>query len=138
MQLDRRVFLASLAGTAAALAARASMVIKNGDGTREVGIDDFVVDSVTTAVEEGEVPLAEREGEAWDGEILIEEGRETDGIRAGLETIAEARRADNAEETFVARRVICRSTMHGHFGGRVIGLNELACAATIARTCRAG
>jgi carbon-monoxide dehydrogenase medium subunit len=46
--------------TAAALAARASMVIRNGEGTRTVGIDDFVVDSFTTAVEEGEMALEAR------------------------------------------------------------------------------
>ncbi|MEM1006147.1 MAG: indolepyruvate ferredoxin oxidoreductase family protein, partial [Pseudomonadota bacterium] len=32
------------------------------------------------------------------GEILIEEARDTDGIRAGLSKLSEARRADNAQE----------------------------------------
>lgn len=43
--------------TAAGLAARAKMVIQNAEGTRTVGMDDFVVDSYTTAVEEGEMAL---------------------------------------------------------------------------------
>ncbi|WP_171207561.1 MULTISPECIES: indolepyruvate ferredoxin oxidoreductase family protein [unclassified Ruegeria] len=37
------------------------------------------------------------------GDILIEEGRETDGIRAGLSKLTEARRADNAQN--IAERV---------------------------------
>ena len=32
------------------------------------------------------------------GGILIDEGRDTDGIRAGMATLDEARRADNAED----------------------------------------
>ncbi len=43
--------------TAAMLAARASMVIQNKDGRRTVGADDFIVDSFTTAVEEGEMAV---------------------------------------------------------------------------------
>lgn len=43
--------------TAAALAARASMVIQNSEGQRTVGIDDFVVDSFETAVDEGEMAI---------------------------------------------------------------------------------
>ena len=42
---------------AAALAARASVVIQNAEGKRTVGIDDFIVDSFTTAVEEGEMAI---------------------------------------------------------------------------------
>lgn len=43
--------------TAAMLAARASMVIQNKEGRRTVGADDFIVDSFTTAVEEGEMAV---------------------------------------------------------------------------------
>jgi carbon-monoxide dehydrogenase medium subunit len=43
--------------TAAALAARASVVIQNQDGRRTVSIDDFLVDSFTTAVAEGEMAI---------------------------------------------------------------------------------
>lgn len=43
--------------TAAALAARASVVIQNNDGRRTVSIDDFLVDSFATAVEEGEMAV---------------------------------------------------------------------------------
>jgi carbon-monoxide dehydrogenase medium subunit len=46
--------------TAAALAARASVVIRGKGGTRVVGIDEFLVDSFTTAVEEGEMALEAR------------------------------------------------------------------------------
>ena len=44
--------------TAAALAARAEVVVRGKAGTRTVAIDDFLVDSFTTAVGEGEVALA--------------------------------------------------------------------------------
>ncbi len=43
--------------TAAMLAARASMVIQNGQGKRTLSADDFIVDSFTTAVEEGEMAV---------------------------------------------------------------------------------
>ena len=43
--------------TAAMLAARASMVIQNKDGKRTVNADDFIVDSFTTAVDEGEMAI---------------------------------------------------------------------------------
>jgi carbon-monoxide dehydrogenase medium subunit len=43
---------------AAALAARAEVVIRGKAGTRRVGIDAFLVDSFTTAVAEGEIALA--------------------------------------------------------------------------------
>ncbi len=46
--------------TATALASRAVMVIRGKDGTREVGIDEFLVDSYTTAVQEGELALEVR------------------------------------------------------------------------------
>lgn len=45
---------------AAALAARASVVIQGKDGTRTVGIDEFLVDSFTTSVEEGEMAIEAR------------------------------------------------------------------------------
>ncbi|MGD9903664.1 MAG: xanthine dehydrogenase family protein subunit M [Vicinamibacterales bacterium] len=45
---------------AVALAARAEMVVRGAKGTRTVAIDDFLRDSFTTAVEEGEMALAVR------------------------------------------------------------------------------
>ncbi|WP_170381240.1 indolepyruvate ferredoxin oxidoreductase family protein [Ruegeria atlantica] len=46
------------------------------------------------------------------GEILIEEGRETDGIRAGLQKLSEARRADNAEEIATRLPYFCSGCPH--------------------------
>jgi carbon-monoxide dehydrogenase medium subunit len=46
--------------TAAALAARAEVVVRGTDGERTVPIDDFLVDSFTTAVSDGEMALAVR------------------------------------------------------------------------------
>jgi aerobic carbon-monoxide dehydrogenase medium subunit len=46
--------------TATALASRATMVVRGANGTREISIDDFLVDSFTTAVEEGEMALEVR------------------------------------------------------------------------------
>jgi carbon-monoxide dehydrogenase medium subunit len=43
---------------AAALAARAQVVVRGGGGTRTVPIDDFLIDSFATAVGEGELALA--------------------------------------------------------------------------------
>jgi carbon-monoxide dehydrogenase medium subunit len=43
---------------AVALAARAAVVVRGKDGNRTVQIDDFLVDSFTTAVGEGEMALA--------------------------------------------------------------------------------
>jgi carbon-monoxide dehydrogenase medium subunit len=43
--------------TAAALAARASVVVRGKSGARIVPIDEFLVDSFTTAVSEGEIAL---------------------------------------------------------------------------------
>jgi aerobic carbon-monoxide dehydrogenase medium subunit len=43
--------------TATALAARATVVVRGVNGLREISIDDFLVDSYTTAVEEGEMAL---------------------------------------------------------------------------------
>jgi aerobic carbon-monoxide dehydrogenase medium subunit len=43
--------------TATALAARGTVVVRGKNGLREVSIDDFLVDSYTTAVEEGEMAL---------------------------------------------------------------------------------
>ena len=43
--------------TATALAARGTVVVRGVNGLREVSIDDFLVDSYTTAVEEGEMAL---------------------------------------------------------------------------------
>jgi carbon-monoxide dehydrogenase medium subunit len=44
--------------TTAALAARAEVVVRGTGGTRSVPIDEFLVDSFTTAVGEGEMALA--------------------------------------------------------------------------------
>src|SRR5712691_10999890 len=44
--------------TAAALAARATVVVRGRSGNRQVKIDDFLVDSFTTATGEGEMALA--------------------------------------------------------------------------------
>ena len=44
--------------TAVALASRAEVVVRGKAGTRHVKIDDFLVDSFTTAVQEGEMALA--------------------------------------------------------------------------------
>jgi aerobic carbon-monoxide dehydrogenase medium subunit len=43
--------------TATALASRGTVVIRGKNGLREIPIDDFLVDSYTTAVEEGEMAL---------------------------------------------------------------------------------
>ena len=43
--------------TATALASRATVVVRGKNGTREIAIDDFLLDSFTTAVEEGEMAL---------------------------------------------------------------------------------
>jgi carbon-monoxide dehydrogenase medium subunit len=44
--------------TAVALAARAEVLVRGKDGTRRVKIDEFLVDSFTTAAGEGEMALA--------------------------------------------------------------------------------
>jgi len=44
--------------TTTALAARATVVVRGKSGTRTVSIDEFLVDSFTTAVSEGEMALA--------------------------------------------------------------------------------
>ena len=44
----------------AALAARAMIVVRGSDGTRTIAIDDFLIDSFTTAVDEGEFALEVR------------------------------------------------------------------------------
>jgi len=46
------------------------------------------------------------------GAILIEEGRETEGIRAGLARVAEARRADNAPELASRTPWFCSGCPH--------------------------
>jgi aerobic carbon-monoxide dehydrogenase medium subunit len=43
--------------TATSLASRATVVVRGVNGLREISIDDFLVDSYTTAVEEGEMAL---------------------------------------------------------------------------------
>ena len=46
------------------------------------------------------------------GGILVEEGRGTDAVKAALETIAEARRADNAEEIAARVPYFCSGCPH--------------------------
>ncbi|MEY8882707.1 indolepyruvate ferredoxin oxidoreductase family protein [Donghicola sp. XS_ASV15] len=46
------------------------------------------------------------------GGILIEEGRGTDGVRAGLDTLANARRADNAEDIAARLPYYCAGCPH--------------------------
>ncbi|WOI29532.1 indolepyruvate ferredoxin oxidoreductase family protein [Sulfitobacter dubius] len=46
------------------------------------------------------------------GGILLEEGRETDGIRAGLEALNEARRSDNAEDIAARLPYYCAGCPH--------------------------
>tara|TARA_R110002049_G_scaffold23545_3_gene83342 strand:+ start:61178 stop:64591 length:3414 start_codon:yes stop_codon:yes gene_type:complete len=46
------------------------------------------------------------------GGILLEEGRETDGIRAGLEALSEARRSDNAEDIAARLPYYCAGCPH--------------------------
>ncbi|SLN70266.1 indolepyruvate ferredoxin oxidoreductase family protein [Ruegeria meonggei] len=46
------------------------------------------------------------------GEILIEEGRDTDGVRGGLAKLSNARRADNAEEIATRLPYFCSGCPH--------------------------
>ena len=46
------------------------------------------------------------------GRVLIEEGRETDGIKAGLATLDDARRSDNAEDIAARLPYFCSGCPH--------------------------
>jgi carbon-monoxide dehydrogenase medium subunit len=46
--------------TTAALASRAGIVVRGASGTRTIAIDEFLVDSFTTALKEGEMAVAAR------------------------------------------------------------------------------
>ncbi|MFP4569078.1 indolepyruvate ferredoxin oxidoreductase family protein [Rhodosalinus sp.] len=68
------------------------------------------------------------------GAILIEEGRETDAIRAGLERLEEARRADNAQDIAARLPYFCAGCPHntstrvpeGSRAGAGIGCHTMA------------
>ena len=104
--------------TAVALAARAEVVVRGKAGNRQVTIDDFLVDSFTTAVGEGEMALAVGvSGARRSHGRLVPEGRAQGrrlrhrrGRRAG---VAERRRHDPQRRCGAVggrRRAPCAST----------------------------
>ncbi len=97
--------------TAVALAARAEVVVRGTSGTRHVTIDDFLVDSFTTAAGEGEMALAAEfpvpddrtAGSYQKVERKVGDYRHRRSRRAG---VAERRRHDRAAPVWRCRRQV--------------------------------